>query len=488
MTTTTTTTLAPDNPAAAPPANGAAVSGAAVPPANPVGSASTPAVAAPPVGAPSPRPERFGYVAQSSPAELAANVERAIQSITVEAGGSLPCEQGALAARDLCEALKRFLWPEPAAERVGAFWGVFPDMVAFLHQVGEPPFEPPGAAVDLRLDKVLDSPVGRLGLGLFSAHRRLGKEGGDFDAELLAGLELALETYGGTAGDGAVGDGTVDSETCSPGMEALAGLLGYESGYLFRVDADWTQQRVFALMARGSAYRLDAARMLVRCGSLSSPEFVAGLRPLLFELCEDAETVFGAEFGPRIESCEWLLHIAEEAYENNDAATIAQITDLLRVMSDLEKGNFIGQLGYRFDGLCRDDYERLSDRELHKILAARLRTAQFIRTVWPTEPECQTEEATVQFVDLIFDAGDYAEEIFEACRDFLVPITKRQDQGHVYSMLVHGSEEQEACVQANPTIMAGIIDRTTNEHSIHLEELTELKTHITAETPPIDVP
>ena len=421
-------------------------------------------------------------MAHSEPAELAANVERAIQSITAEAAGSLPCEQSALVALDLCEALKRFLWPEPTAEQVGAFWGVFPAMVAFLHQVGEPPFEPPGADVDLRLDKVLDSPVGRLCLVLFAAHRRLGKEGGDFDAELLAGLELALETYGGSAASSSTGDGTADSETCSRGMEALAGLLGYESGYLFGVDADWTQKHVFARLGRSGAYRLDTARMLVRCGSLSSPEFVASVQPFLFELCEDAEAVFGAEFGPRIESCEWLLHIAEEAYENNDEATIAQITDLLRVMPDTDRGKFIHALHRPFDDLT-GYYEELSDRELFEVLGGRLRTPEVIRMFWPTEPQYQSEWTTTCFIDLIFDAGEHAGDIYEVCRDFLMPLTEERYQYWTYYDLVC-KPKYRAFVQANPAVMVGIIDRITNEHSSYLTELTELKYHLLSKTPP----
>ena len=434
-----------------------------------------------------PRLARFGYVIDSPPAELAANVERAIEDIVAEAGGSLPCERGALAARDLCEVLRRFLQPRPepgpglVAERVGAFWGVFPVMVAFLRRVGEPPFEPPGAASDPARDKVFGSPVVQLCRALFSAHRRLGEEGGGFDGELLAGLELALESYDAAAAASAA---AADRSAGGRGREALAGLLGHEAGYLFVVDADWTQKHVFARIGRGGAYRQNTAQMLVRYGGRSSPEFMACVQPFLFELLEDIEAVCGDDFGPRIRSLEWLHDIAERALEENDEATIAQITGLLRVMPDMEKGNFISLLDYRFEELCPDDFEELSDRELHEILSRRLQTPQFIRTFWPPEPQAQTGRTTRMFVGLLFDAGEHIGDIYEACRDFLVPIESEKDQHLVYSKLAHGSEEQEACVRANPAIMAGVIDRTTNEHSIHLKELTQLKIHLTSETPP----
>ena len=425
-----------------------------------------------------PRLARFSYVMNSSPVELAANVARAMQDIVAEAGG-LPCELGALVARDLCEALKRFLWLAPAAERVGAFWGVFPDMVAFLREVGEPPFEPPGIAGDLELDKVLDSPVGRLGCVLFSAHRRLSKEGGDFNAELLAGLELALDTYSnsGTGGSGA---------DCR-GAEVLAGLLGYESGYLFAVDGDWTREHVFARIGRGGAYRQDTARMLVCCGGWSSLEFMAGVQPFLFELCEDIEAVFGTEFGPRVSAVECLHLFADRAFEEHDEATSAQITDLLRGMPEMDRGNFIGMLRRRFDRALYSYFGPLPDRELFEILSDRLSTPQFIRTFWPAEPQSQTGYTAARFVGLLLNSGEHAEAIFEVCQDFLVPIEDKMWQNLVYSKLADNINYEDF-VQANPAIVAGIIDRTTNEHSIHLKELTELKYHLTSETPPAAAP
>ena len=487
--TTPTTTLASADPV---PADLSAANGAAAPPANSAGDAAellaaySATASLLPVDAP--RLARFGYVIDSPPAELAANVERAIEDIVAEAGGSLPCERGALAARDLCEVLRRFLQPRPepgpglVAERVGAFWGVFPVMVAFLRRVGEPPFEPPGAASDPARDKVFGSPVVQLCRALFAAHRRLGEEGGGFDGELLAGLELALESYDAAAAASAA---AADRSAGGRGREALAGLLGHEAGYLFVVDADWTQKHVFARIGRGGAYRQNTAQMLVRYGGRSSPEFMACVQPFLFELCADIEAVFGSR-GGRVQVVEWLHLFADRALEDNDEATIAQITDLLRVMPETCRGNFIGILRRRFDSL-HGYYEELSDRELHQKLSDRLSTPQFIRTFWPPEPQCQTDVTTRRFVDLLLHTDEHAEDVFEACRDFLVPIEDEREQYRVFSKLVHDINHDDF-IQANPAVVAGIIDRTTNEHSNHLKELTELKTHITSETPPIAAP
>ena len=426
-----------------------------------------------------PCPERFGYVAESSPAALAANIGRAVESIVAEAGGHLPCEQSALAARDLCYALEGFVVADPtavpSAERAAAFLGVFKPVVLFLREAGEPPPEPEVKYCTMGLAATLSPPVAKLCAVLFWAHEQRQAAGEGLDGELLAGLELALETYG------------AGGEGYCLGEEAVLGFLATKAPALFRLDPVWTQQRLFAHLAEGDVYRRHVARLLVRFGRSSFWPYLVAVRPYVLGFFEDIEAVFGDDRDSRNGVLRWLHQFADRAFEDNDEATSARITDLLRVMPDTDRGNFIGMLGYRFDEPFRSDYEELSDRELYEALSLRLSTPQFIRTFWPPEPQCQSGYATMQFVDLIFDAGEHAEAIFEACRDFLVPVTQRQEQGHVYSKLAYHNEDT-ACVQANPTIMAGIIDRVTNEHSVHLKELTELKYHLTSETPPAAAP
>ena len=380
----------------------------------------------------------------------------------------------------MCEALQRFLLPAPAAaaERVGAFWGVFPDMLAFLRRVGEsprePPRAPPGFAVGPDLDQVFGSPVGQLCLVLFAAHHRLGEEGGDFDADLLAGLELALKAFDDGGG------------YCRSRGAAL-GVMACYAPRLFGIDPVWTQTRLFAHLAAGDAYRQSTARLLLHPKCRSAPPYLAGVRPYVLGFFEDIEAVFGADHDSRNRVLRWLHEFADRAFEEHDEATSAQITDLLRGMPEVDRGNFIGMLRRRFDRALYSYFGPLPDRELFEILSDRLSTPQFIRTFWPAEPQSQTGETTVQFVDLLLNSGEHAEAIFEVCQDFLVPIEDEIDQNLVYSKLADNINYEDF-VQANPAIVAGIIDRTTNEHSIHLKELMELKYHLTSETPPAAAP
>ena len=479
MTTSTTLTPAPtdapDAEAAAPAADQAAADAAALLAAisarGAVASLVVADAAAPPVGPPKaiPKPPRlFPYVDNSEPAELAANIDRAIQAIAAAPGG-LGSEQSMLGLRYLCSSLIRFVSSCPTEERVAAFWGVFPALVAFVRQLGESLPEPPGAISDLGLDEVFDSPVGQLGLVLFAAHRRLGKEGSGFDAELLECLELALESFD-------------DSEGACWGKGAVLGVMAYHAPLLFAIDSAWTHKHLLAHLVAGDAYRQVTAKLLVVFTEGSTEKFLDEVWPYVLGLCEDLEVVFGDDFGSRSWELRRLHLFAERAFEHNDEQTIAQIAGVLRVMPATDRGKFIHALHRPFDDLT-GYYEELSDRELHEILGDRLRTPELIRTFWPAEPQYQSEWTTTCFIDLIFDAGEHAGDIFEVCRDFLVPLTNERYQYWTYYDLVRKPKYRDF-VQANPAVMVGIIDRTTNEHSSYLTELTELKYHLLSKTPP----
>ena len=391
-------------------------------------------------------------------------MERAIQAIAAEAGG-LPSEQSALGARYLSYALSRFVGHDPSPEQVTAFLESFKLAVTFFRQAGEPPPEPEVKAGKLGLPEAFSPPVGRLCGVLFRAHEKRREAGDCLDAELLEHLELAWKAYD-------------DGGGYCQGQEAVVIWMAYHAPLLFRIDPVWTQQRLFAHLAVGAVYRRAAAELLLGLVCSRPGPYLLSVRPYVFEFFEDLDAALGDNRDGRNHLLEWLHQIANQAFEEHDEATIAQITGLLRVMPETERGNFIGMLGRRFEELVPDDYEELSDRELHDILAARLGTPQFIRTFWPTDPQCQTGYTTASFIYLLFDAGEHAEDIFEVCRDFLVPIEDAKEQHLVHSMLAH-SDPEVACVQSNPTIMAGIIDRTTNEHSLHAKELTELRQQLT---------
>ena len=426
-----------------------------------------------------PCPERFGYVAESSPAALAANIGRAVESIVAEAGGHLPCEQSALAARDLCYALEGFVVADPtavpSAERAAAFLGAFRELLPFLRQVGEPPPEPWEDEGVLGLGLAKGSPAARLCWSLFWVHKQRRAAGAGLDGELLEHLELALGSFDDAGGGFCWGKG------------AVLGIMAYYGSRLFEVDPVWTQERLLAHLAVGDVYRQCVATLLILCGGGATEPFLAGVRPYVLGFFEDIEAVFGADRDSRNRVLRWLHEFAEQAFDDNDVATIAQITDLLRGMPETDRGNFIGMLWRRFDEPFRSDYEELSDRELHEVLSLRLSTPQFIRTFWPPEPQSQTGYTAARFVGLLLDAGEHAEAIFEVCQGFLVPIEDKVWQNSVYSKLADNINYEDF-VQANPAIVAGIIDRTTNEHSIHLKELTELKYHLTSETPPAAAP
>ena len=463
MTASTKLAPAPADQATTPPANGATVSDTAVPPANP---ASTPAVAAPLVDAPSPRSRRFGYVAQSSPSELAANVDRAIQSITAEAGGGLPCGQAALAVRGLCDDLGGFLWPAPSfkltAERVEAFLGAFETLVVFACRVGEPPPQPEAQfGGSTGLGEVRASPVAELCWVLFDVYKARQEEGVSLAGELLECLELAVESFGDDGGGFCQGRG------------AVLGMLAYHAPLLFGIDSAWTQKHLLAHLAAGDAYRTSTAKLLVVFTDGSTERFLDEVWPYVLGLSEDLEAVFGDDSGSRRWELRRLHLFAERAFENNDEETIAQIAGVLRVMPDTDRGKFIHALHRPFDDLT-GYYEELSDRELHEILSDRFRTPELIRTFWPAEPQYQSEWTTTCFIDLIFDAGEHAGDIYEACRDFLVPLKNERYQYWLYHDLAL-TDKYAACVQANPAVMAGIIDRTTIENSLHIKELTELR-------------
>ena len=485
MTASTKLAPAPADPPAAPPvvdpsvplANSAG--DAAVPSPTPAGAAAArpAAVAVPPAElawdpadplAGVPCPERFGYVIDSAPVALAANMERAVQAIAAEPGG-LGSEESALAARDLCYALERFVAPEATAEQVAAFLGAFRALLPFLREADEPPLAPGTTLGTTGLGEVKGSPAARLCWVLFWVHKvsRV-KRGGCADRELLEHLELALESFD-------------DAEGACWGKGAVLGVMARYASRLFEIDPAWTQERLFAHLAPGDAYRQATARLLIHFGSSGTDAFSAGVRPYVLGFFDDIEAVFDNR-GDRTVACRWVYWLAEQALAERDEAAIAEIAGVLRVMRDTERGKFIHALCRPFDDLT-GYYEELSDRQLFEVLDGRLRTPQLIRTFWPTEPQYQSEWTTKCFINLIFDAGEHAGDIYEVCRDFLVPLADEGYQYQVYYKLVRKPRYRDF-VQANPAIMAGIIDRTTNEHSSYLTELAELKTHLISKTPP----
>ena len=452
MTTSTTTTTEPAKPAD-PAAAAQSANGAAAPPAPGT-----------------PCPERFDYVIDSSPAELAANVDRAIKAISEAAPGtgSASAELRPMAL-ELCMALGRFLGHSSSQVEAAAFLGAFKTMLPFLRHDCELRDGRPLAGTGL-------FPVGHLCWDLFKAHQQRRDAGGNLDAELLEGLELALAAFEDVGGD-VGGDAGSAAGAYNRDKAEIVELLAQRAQLLFELDPGWTQQHVFRHLVRGDAYRQLAASKLTCWGGWPSREFLLAVQPYVLEFCTDVETLF-EESGDRVWACEWLVRLAKRALADDDEASIAEVAEVLKGMPGKQQESFINALRERF---WHFPYKYMSDRELFELLSDRLNTARMISTFWPTEPQYQSEETTMDFVELLFHAGEHAPGIFEVCRDFLVPLTEPMYHNTLHHKLVQTDQFVDFEL-VTPAVIAGIIEQTTNQHGSHYQALAELHQQLTTRT------
>ena len=430
-------------------------------------------------------PSPFRYVIDSSPAELAANVDRAIKSISEVAASEaapdtgLPPDELQPTARALCVALGRFLGRSASREQAEAFWGAFKAMVPFLRH--DSARSCAGRADGQPLGELEDPPVGHLCWVLFKVHQQRCDAGDSLDAELLEGLELALAAF---EDEDVAGSGRGGSHgSYSRDKAAIIGMMAFEAQLLFELDPGWAQQYLLRHLVRGDAYRQLVASSLTRCRVWPSWEFLSAVRPYVFELCADVETVF-EKSGERRRVCEWLVELANKALAEADEVDAVEIAEALKGMPGAQQESFLHILGERF---WEFDYKAMSDRELFELLSDRLNTAQMISTFWPTEPQYQSEDTTMDFVELMFHAGEHAPGIFEACRSCLVPLTKPMYHNTLHNKLVQ-TDHYVDFELATPTVIAGIIELTTYQQGKHYQALAELHQQLTLRTTHNDSP
>ena len=443
-----------------------------------------------------PLPSPFDYVIDSSPAELAANLDRAIKAINevaaseVAASGveanEVAANEAALGAgsqpdelqptaKALCAALGRFLRRSASREQAEAFWGAFKTMVPFLRH--DSARSCAGHVDGQSLGELATPPVRHLCWALFEVHQYRREAGGSFDAELLEGLELALAVFEDAGGSGASSAG---SYGYSRDKAEIIELLAQRAQLLFELDPGWTRQYMFRHLVRGDAYRQLAASKLTFWGGWPRREFLLAVQPYALEFCADVETLF-EESGGRVRACEWLVRLAKRALADDDEASITEIAEALKGMPATLQGRFVHILREQFWELPGFLYEEMSDRELFELLSDRLNTAQMISTFWPTEPQYQSEETTMDFVGLLLDAGEHAPGIFEACRDFLVPLTEPIYHDTLHHKLLR-SDQFIDFELVTPTVIAGIIELTTYQHGSHYQALAELHQQLTLRT------
>ena len=391
----------------------------------------------------------FQYVADSSPAELAGNLERAIKSITVKTG-TMP-DRNRQAALDLCTALNVFLQPFPSEERVEAFWGVFKPMVAFLKQADTGGSKPSANQGKQTLVEAASMPAGKLCGMLFRAHRNAPEWGLDMDQRLLDCLETALSEYAGAGG-------------YSSSMGATISLMAKNARLLCSIDTDWTAAHLFPYLSEDSPYRRNAANALVYSMSPQVPGFLSGIQEHFLKTLADLESVF-PERDDRIRACKLLCQIANEALLSDDRNTIAKLAETLKALPETERGDCIF--------ILQDSFEELDDTGHSNSLLDKHLAAQFIKKIFPVEKEFQSERTTMGFVELALAANGHASDIYEACQELLVPLTDKRDQYHIHWKLTQDNQSAHL-IEKHPEVVIGIIGKTTARNSRYAKKLRKL--------------
>ena len=400
-------------------------------------------------GQPAPPPNPFLYVADSLPSELAGNVDRAIQAVMPSPGVVLD-ESGQL-ARDLCVALDSFLWPVPPPERVAAFLGVFKPMVAFLKLADDQYGAYCADGHEPALVEAARLPFGQLCRTLFRAHRESLERGYDPEATLLECLGEALAAY-------------QDSDGYRPGKSAVVGLMAVYAQGLFAIDPDWTETHLLRHLSKQSPYQRVAADGLLHSGYWLQPEFMLAVQARFLELMADMED-FWKEPVEQGQVCRWLHQIGSQALRTGDTVIIAQTQALLKVLSEAGKIETINALCYVFgDEDDEPDADELADQQ---------QVPEFIAKLFPDGPEFRFEWATVHFVGLVMAAKEHAPDVYETCKQLLVPVRAEPHAHHLFMKLGY-VKRRFYLFENHPEIAADIIARTGILDSVWGEKLKPL--------------
>ena len=390
----------------------------------------------------------FPYVEDSSPAELPANLERALSSIAPPSDDTLMLSGNSM--RKLCIALDKFVGLTPSLEKSVAFYDAYKSLFGFLSTADRNLSRASSCSGEKTLEEAINSPAGELAGTLFRVSRDGDGSEECRNEKLLECLTASLETLAGKDG------------YCHARGTLLSASAPY-AVYLYALDSDWTTRYLLSELASGSQYRKNVANGLIYSRQWLPDGFLVAVRPYLLDLMPKLEG-WCDNHNEISRAVSWFIQIAFKALEDGDGKTCEQVTAALMHMPDEIRGQCVLGLRYFFNE------EELSPKEASRFQKL---ASEFMSDLYPREAWLKSEWNTLCLTELILYSGDIGIEIYESVKQLLVPIKDIRFQSRIPWKLKNG-ERASKMLKDHPEVILDMMGRVADMDMCWQEDFKQI--------------